>query len=77
MARPTFTTLAPGTAGWDTFINDLVLALTARPLPPVVKPDAATLDADFDPALYQDCLVVVQSPSRALYISDGTSWTPL
>ena len=77
MPRPDLPLLQSGTAGWDAILNDIIDALHRRPFPPVVVADVATLNLTFDPADYEDCLVMVQSPSRALYTSDGTSWSAL
>lgn len=77
MARPTFAALTPGTAAWDAAFNDFILGMTARPFPIVVLVDLPTLTATHAAASYEDCIALVQTPTRALYVSDGTTWVAL
>ncbi len=77
MTRPTVPTLAAGTAGWDTFLNDLKSLIFNKPFAIYTVVDVATLTAAFTPNLFEDCLALVQTPTRALYVSDSTAWVPL
>ena len=77
MPRPDLPSLQSGIAGWDAILNDIIDAIHRRPFPVVTVADVATLNLNFDPADYEDCLVMVQSPSRALYTSDGSAWAAL
>ena len=77
MSRPVLPSIQSGTAGWDGELNDIIKAIVERPFPGATVLDVATLTTSFDPALYENCTVVVQSPTRAVYTSDGTNWIPV
>lgn len=77
MSRPELPTLSSGLAGWDSLIDDIVEILTQRPMPIARIADTATLNATYDPGQYEDCIIMVQGPTKGLYSSDGTNWIPI
>lgn len=77
MARPSIPSIAPGIVGWDTVINDAFAVVTQAPFPIHVEPDLATLQANFDPAQYEDCVVLLQTVPRQFAVSDGTVWATI
>ena len=77
MVRPTLNTIPSGTSNWDGAVNDNFSNLHTTPLPPAQVADVATLVSTFSAGLYEDCLVVVTGPAKAIYSSDGTNWIPM
>jgi len=76
MSRPIIPSISSGVAGWDASITDIHATLTAAPFPIAFVADVATLDSTFPAGLYEDCIIMVQSP-RGLYTSDGILWIAL
>ncbi len=77
MSRPILPTISSGLAGWDALVDDSFATIVERPAPLAVVADAVTLAATYAAGLYEDCVVVVTGPPKALYSSDGTNWIPL
>lgn len=78
MARPTPTTIAAGTEGWDAFLNTNFASVFTKPLPIYESASLteANLQATFPAASYDRCLVWVNHSvyGYTLYRSDGTNW---
>jgi len=71
MSRPSRLIIASGIAAWDADVDANFGMIFNKPFAMHQEETEGELNTNFDPADYDQCLVLV---GEELYISDGTAW---
>jgi len=71
MARPERIVITDGQQAWDGEVDLNFEQLTDAPMPMYFAADLSSLNTDFSPANYDQCLALI---GTVLYISDGATW---